>query len=125
MLFRSTPLTATVDMPVFKGGASISFGLAEVPVSIMCMALCGLCTSIMWGAIFNLAVEGLGKYTETAAGFFMVMVCGGGLLPLLQGGVADGIGFMASFIVIAVALAYLLYYALAGCKNVNTNIPTE
>lgn len=118
-----SPLTATASMPVFKGGASISFGLAQVPVSIMCMALCGLCTSIMWGGIFNLAVEGLGKYTEAASGIFMVMVCGGGLLPLLQGGVADATGYMASFIVIAVALAYLLYYALIGCKNVNKNIP--
>lgn len=118
-----SPLTATASMPVFKGGATISFGLAQVPVSIMCMALCGLCTSIMWGGIFNLAVEGLGKYTEAAAGIFMVMVCGGGLLPLLQGGVADATGFMASFIVIAVALAYLLYYAVIGCKNVNKNIP--
>lgn len=120
-----SPLTATASMPVFKGGASISFGLAEVPVSIMCMALCGLCTSIMWGGIFNLAVEGLGKYTEAGAGIFMVMVCGGGLLPLLQGGVADATGYMASFIVIAVALAYLLYYALIGCKNVNKNIPVQ
>ncbi len=120
-----TPISSVVNMPVFKSGASLSFGLAEVPVSIMCMALCGLCTSIMWGAIFNLAVEGLGKYTETASGLFMVMVCGGGLLPLLQGGVADGIGYMASFVVIAVCLAYLLYYALVGCKNVNTDIPTE
>lgn len=120
-----SPLTATASMPVFKGGATISFGLAEVPVSIMCMALCGLCTSIMWGGIFNLAVEGLGKYTEAAAGFFMVMVCGGGLLPLLQGGVADATGYMTSFIVIAVALAYLLYYALIGCKNVNPNVPVQ
>ena len=120
-----TPLDVAANMPVFKGGASISFGLAEVPVSIMCMSLCGLCTSIMWGAIFNLAVEGLGKYTEAAAGFFMVMVCGGGILPLIQGGVADGIGYMASFVVIVISLVYLLYYAVAGCKNVNTNIPVE
>ena len=109
----------------FKSGASLSFGLEAVPVSVMCMALCGLCTSIMWGGIFNLAVEGLGKYTEAASGIFMVMVCGGGLLPLLQGGVADSAGYLNSFIVIAAALAYLLFYALIGCKNVNKDIPTE
>ena len=120
-----TPLTSVVNMPVFKSGASLSFGLEAVPVSVMCMALCGLCTSIMWGGIFNLAVEGLGKYTEAASGIFMVMVCGGGLLPLLQGGVADSAGYLNSFIVIAAALAYLLFYALIGCKNVNKDIPTE
>ena len=107
------------------GTYSLSFGLEAVPVSVMCMALCGLCTSIMWGGIFNLAVEGLGKYTEAASGIFMVMVCGGGLLPLLQGGVADSAGYLNSFIVIAAALAYLLFYALIGCKNVNKDIPTE
>ena len=106
----------------------VLIGIAFVtPLSsvVMCMALCGLCTSIMWGGIFNLAVEGLGKYTEAASGIFMVMVCGGGLLPLLQGGVADSAGYLNSFIVIAAALAYLLFYALIGCKNVNKDIPTE
>ena len=105
--------------------SDISFGMAQVPISIMFFALCGLCTSIMWGGIFNLAVEGLGKYTEAASGLFMVLVCGGGLLPLLQGAVSDSVGFMASFVVIIIALAYLLFYALIGCKNVNTDIPVK
>lgn len=117
------PITTTVSMPVFK--SDISFGVAQVPASIMFMALCGLCTSIMWGGIFNLAVEGLGKYTEPGTGFFMVMVCGGGILPLIQGAISDSVGFMASFIVIVIALAYLLFYALIGSKNVNTDIPVK
>jgi FHS family L-fucose permease-like MFS transporter len=117
------PITTHVSMPVFM--SDISFGMAQVPISIMFFALCGLCTSIMWGGIFNLAVEGLGKYTEAASGLFMVLVCGGGLLPLLQGAVSDSVGFMASFVVIIIALAYLLFYALIGCKNVNTDIPVK
>lgn len=64
------PATTKVSMPVFL--SDISFGMVEVPVGIMFMALCGLCTSIMWGGIFNLAVEGLGKYTAAASGIFMV-----------------------------------------------------
>ncbi|KKB53933.1 MFS transporter [Parabacteroides gordonii] len=118
-----SPITTHVSMPVFM--SDISFGMAQVPISIMFFALCGLCTSIMWGGIFNLAVEGLGKYTEAASGLFMVLVCGGGLLPLLQGAVSDSVGFMASFVVIIIALAYLLFYALIGCKNVNTDIPVK
>ena len=117
------PTTIHVSMPVFQ--SDISFGMAQVPVNIMLLILCGLCTSIMWGGIFNLAVEGLGKYTEAASGIFMVMVCGGGLLPLLQGGVADSLGFLSSYWVIFIAFAYMLYYALIGCKNVNKNIPVE
>ena len=116
------PITTMVSMPVFK--SDISFGVAQVPISIMFMALCGLCTSIMWGGIFNLAVEGLGKYTEAASGIFMVLVCGG-ILPLIQGQIADMSGFMTSYVVILIALAYLLFYALVGCKNVNKDIPVE
>lgn len=117
------PTDVTVSMPVFL--ASLSFGMVEVPVSIMFMALCGLCTSIMWGGIFNLAVEGLGKYTAAASGFFMVMVCGGGILPLIQGAVADAAGFQNSYFVVLLGLAYLLYYALVGSRNVNKDIPVE
>ena len=89
---------------------------AQVPVGMTFFVLCGLCTSIMWGAIFNLAVEGLGKYTSIASGLFMVMVCGGGLLPLLQGFVADKAGYITSYWVIIAALAYTLWFALAGSK---------
>lgn len=118
-----SPLTTTVNMPVFK--SDISFGLAEVPIGVMFMILCGLCTSVMWGNIFNLAVEGLGKYTAAASGIFMVMVCGGGILPLIQGYVADGFGFLNSFWVIIVALVYMLFYAQIGSKNVNKDISVD
>lgn len=114
------PETQMVNMPVFK--ADISFGLAQVPMSIMFLILCGLCTSVMWGGIFNLATEGLGKYTAAASGIFMVMVCGGGILPAIQGWAADVVGYIQSYWVIVLAIAYLLFYALVGSKNVNTDI---
>ena len=89
---------------------------ATVPVSILFFVLCGLCTSVMWGAIFNLAVEGLGKYTSIASGLFMVMVCGGGILPLVQGAVADFAGYVSSYWVLVVALAYMFWFAVSGSK---------
>ena len=97
----------------------------RVPLSALLLILCGLCTSVMWGGIFNLAVEGLGKFTAQASGIFMMMVVGGGVLPLLQQFISDRAGYMASYWVIAVGLAYLLYYALIGSKNVNKDIPVE
>ncbi|MFV0376275.1 MAG: MFS transporter [Mangrovibacterium sp.] len=117
------PSNFQISMPVFQ--SDISFGLAQVPVGVMFLCLCGLCTSVMWGGIFNLAVEGLGKYTEAAAGIFMVMVCGGGILPLTQGFIADKVGYMPSYWVIFLGMAYMLYYAVIGSKNVNTDIPVE
>lgn len=117
------PTSTTVSMPVFTG---TGFAMAAVPMGVMFFVLCGLCTSVMWGGIFNLAVEGLGKYTAMGSGLFMVMVCGGGILPLIQGGVADLTGsYMASYWVIIAAVAYILYYALIGSKNVNKNIPVD
>lgn len=118
-----------VNMPVFKNSPDGLFGFVDVPVNAMLLALIGLCTSVMWGGIFNLAVEGLGKYTEKASGIFMALVCGGGILPLLQNAIVDytnnGMGYLPSYWVIVIALAYLLFYALIGCKNVNKNIPVE
>lgn len=118
------PIQTTVSMPVFR--SDISFGMQTVPVGVMFFVLCGLCTSIMWGGIFNLAVEGLGKYTAMASGIFMIMVCGGGILPIIQGVVADVThSYMASYWVTFAAVAYMLYYALIGCRNVNKSIPVE
>jgi FHS family L-fucose permease-like MFS transporter len=114
----------TVNLPVFKG--TEGFGMAEVPINAALLVLCGLCTSVMWGGIFNLAVEGLGRYTERASGIFMALVCGGGILPLLQNVIVDWTGsYLTSYWVIAAGLAYLLFYALVGSKNVNKDIPTE
>ncbi|MBO5832588.1 MAG: MFS transporter [Alistipes sp.] len=115
----------TLNMPVFKG--TEGFGLANVPVNAALLVLCGLCTSVMWGGIFNLAVEGLGKYTEKASGIFMALVCGGGILPLVQNFVVDATNgdYLFSYWVIVAGLAYLLFYALVGSKNVNKDIVTE
>ena len=122
-----SPTDSFVNLPVLQQSAtgSLSFGLAEVPINAMYLVLVGLCTSIMWGGIFNLAVEGLGKYLAAASGLFMVLVCGGGILPVIQGVVADMAGFMASYWVIIAALAYLLFYGLIGCKNVNKDIKVD
>ncbi len=116
----SIPKTSTIPVPeaLYSGGAT-------VPVSAMLLIFCGLCTSIMWGSIFNLAVEGLGKYTAQASGIFMMMVVGGGVMPLLQNYIADVEGYMVSYWLVVAMLAYILFYALLGSKNVNTDIPVD
>ena len=104
--------------------ASLTFITAEIPVAIVALILVGLCTSVMWGGIFNMAVEGLGRYTSIASGAFMTMVCGGGILIPLQGVMADALGsFRLSYVVVLACAAYILFYALHGSKNVNKNIP--
>ena len=106
--------------------ANISVIWAEVPVGIFAFILVGLCTSVMWGSIFNLATEGLGKYTAMASGIFMTMVFGFAIMVGLQGLVADWTGsYMTSYVVVLFCAAYILFYALIGHKNVNKDIPTE
>ena len=119
------PTDVMVKMPGIDW-ATLTVLTAEVPVGIFALILVGLCTSVMWGGIFNMAVEGLGKYTSIASGAFMTMVCGGGILIPLQGKLADVFGdFQMSYIVVLACAAYILFYALVGSKNVNKDIPTE
>ena len=88
----------------------------DIPMGIFSFLLVGLCTSVMWGAIFNMAVEGLGKYTAVASGIFMTMVFGCAVMMGIQGYVADLTDYMTSFWVIVFCAAYLLFYALIGSK---------
>ena len=88
----------------------------DIPVGIFSFLLVGLCTSVMWGAIFNMAVEGLGKYTAIASGIFMTMVFGCAVMMGIQGYVADLTNYMTSFWVVVFCAAYILFYALVGSK---------
>lgn len=92
----------------------------EVPVKVLFIILCGLCTSVMWGVIFNLATEGLGKFTVAASGLFMTMVVGGGVMPLIQNKLSDFIGHIQSYWLVIAMLAYLLFFALIGSKPTKT-----
>ncbi len=97
----------------------------EVPMKCLFLFLCGLCTSVMWGGIFNLATEGLGKYTAKATGLFMTMVVGGGIMPFIQDWIGRTVGYVSSYWLVVAMLAYILYYSLIGSKNVNKDIPVD
>ena len=110
-----------ISMPSYS--VEDGFSMVQMPIKALFLVLCGLCTSVMWGSIFNLAVEGLGKYTAQASGIFMMMVVGGGVMPWIQETIGRSIGWMASYWLVVAMLAYLFYYAVIGSKNVNKNIP--
>ncbi len=117
------PAEKTISMPGYS--VTDGFTMFNVPAKCLFIVLCGLCTSVMWGGIFNLAVEGLGKYVPAASGLFMTMVVGGGVMPLLQNLLAKEVGYINSYVLVIAMLAYLLFYALIGCKNVNKDIPVD
>lgn len=110
------PADNTVSVPGIDW-ANLSIIWAEVPVGIFAFLLIGLCTSVMWGGIFNMAVEGLGKYTAIASGIFMTMVFGCAVLIPLQGYIADLThSYMTSYWVVLGCAAYILFYALIGSR---------
>ncbi len=100
--------------------SALKFSVVNMPLNALFLILCGLCTSVMWGAIYNLSVKGLGKYTAVASGLFMTMVCGGGILPFIQGAIAGGAGILNGFWLTVGLVAYLLLYALLLSRTSRT-----
>ena len=137
MITVSTVGIALIVAAIFTGDVTTTLNIdlniikienATVPLCCVFIFLCGLCTSVMWGGIFNLSTEGLGKYTAKASGLFMVMVFGGGMMPFFQDLVLVqqlGISYLNSYWLIVAMLAYILYYAIWGCKNVNKDIKVD
>ena len=71
----------------------------------------GLCCSIMWPCIFSLSIAGLGKYTTQGSAFLIMMILGGGIIPPIQGKLADLIGIHQSYWVAVACFAYLALFA--------------
>ena len=109
------PTDVLVAFPGVDWG-SLTVVWQDVPVGIFAFLLVGLCTSVMWGGIFNMAVEGLGKYTAIASGIFMTMVFGCAVMMFFQASVADAVGYIQSYWVVVFCAAYLLFYALVGSR---------
>jgi FHS family L-fucose permease-like MFS transporter len=110
------PVTTQVRFPVLTDGSPV---FTHIPINALFLVLTGLCTSVMWGSIYNLAVDGLGKYLAPASGIFMMMVGGGAFLMMAQNRIADMLSYMPSYWVPLAGFAYLLFYAIKGSVNVN------
>ncbi|MBO4961705.1 MAG: MFS transporter [Flavobacteriales bacterium] len=109
-----TPASVTISVPGIDW-ANLSMIWVEVPAGMGAFLLVGICTSVMWGGIFNMAVEGLGKYTAAASGIFMTMVFGCAVMLAIQATLFDKIGLYSYFVPMACA-AYILFYALVGSR---------
>jgi len=114
---------APTDVKVSVPGidwANLNVIWTPVPVGVFAFILVGLCTSVMWGGIFNMAVEGLGKFTAAASGIFMTMVFGCAVMVALQAVVADKVSILSSYWIPVACAAYILFYALIGSKPSKT-----
>ncbi|GAE17487.1 L-fucose-proton symporter [Bacteroides pyogenes] len=80
----------------------------------------GLFHSIMWPAIFSLAIAKLGKYTSKGSGALMMGVVGGAILPFTQGIAAGIVGWQITWVIVVIGELYLIYYALIGHKVIKS-----
>lgn len=104
------------------GVASMAVGLATTGiVAVYAFLSGGLFCSIMWPAIFTLSIAGLGKYTSQGSAFLIMMILGGGVIPPIQGKLADlleskssvaGTGIHESYWVPLFCFAYIVLFAL-------------
>jgi glucose/galactose transporter len=83
-------------------------------VSVAFIALLGLANSLMWPAIFPLAIEGLGKFTKIGAALLVMAIAGGAILPLIYGKFSASVGTRTAYILMAPCYLYILYYAMKG-----------
>lgn len=81
-------------------------------IAVYAFLSAGLCCSIMWPCIFSLSIAGLGKYESQGSAFLIMMILGGGIIPPIQGKLADIIGIHQSYIVAVVCFAYLALFAI-------------
>ena len=109
-------ISPQIQLAVTSILASVCILVAIVLNNPWLLVAVGLFHSVMWGSIFTLSVNKLGKYTSKASGIFMIGVLGGAFIPLLQGGLADAFGWRWTWLLIIISEVYILYYALSGSR---------
>lgn len=109
---KNKPVRTLLIFSVF-GITALLVGLNTTGiVAIYAFLAGGLACSIMWPAIFNLSLLGLGKYTAQGSAFLVMMILGGGIIPPIQGKLADIIGIHWSYLVSLACFVYILFFAV-------------
>lgn len=96
-----------------------SIAVAVVPdptVSVYCIFLMALGCSLMWPALWPLAMADLGKFTKAGSAFLTMAMAGGAVMPWVQGLVQDAYSYQASYWVCVPCFLFILYYGFAGYK---------
>src|SRR5690554_3173469 len=95
---------------LFSVGAIFTAGY----VSVAFIALLGLANSLMWPAIWPLALAGVGRFTKAASSLLVMGIAGGAIIPLLYGALADFWTPQTAYWIMVPCYLFILYYAVAG-----------
>ncbi|MGB6082814.1 MFS transporter [Moheibacter sp.] len=109
---KDRPAITLMIFGIFGVAAMIIGLMTEGTTAIYAFLAGGLACSIMWPSIFSLSLMGLGKYTAQGSAFLVMMILGGGIIPPIQGKLADIIGIHNSYIIPVFCFIYLTIFAI-------------
>ncbi len=89
--------------------------------SVAFIAMLGLANSLMWPAIFPLAIDGLGKFTKIGSALLIMAIAGGAVMPLLYGKLSQSFGTQQSYLLMVPCYLFILYFAARGYKMGKSN----
>lgn len=110
---QQTALKVSAILGVVLGIAAI---LTEGYLSVLFISLLGLANSLMWPAIWPLAIAGLGRFTKTGASLLIMGIAGGAIIPLLYGYLADAVNPQQAYWIMIPCYLFIWYYAVSGHK---------
>ncbi len=87
-----------------------------LPVTVLFVALMGLANSLVWPAMWPLALNSLGKFTKTGSAMLIMAIAGGAIIPLIYGKVADMSSTQAAYWLCIPCYLVIMFYAFAGYK---------
>lgn len=109
---KDKPAKTLLIFAVLGIAAMLTGLMTDGTVAIYAFLTGGLACSIMWPSIFSLSLIGLGKYTSQGSAFLVMMILGGGIIPPIQGKLADIIGIHQSYIMAVICFSYLALFAV-------------
>lgn len=98
---------------------SVAFMGYSSDISIWFLVILGLSNSLMWSAIWPLALNGLGRFTKMGGSILIMGLCGSAIVPLVYGYFADRVNAHAAYWVLLPCYLYLAYYAYYGYRVKN------
>jgi glucose/galactose transporter len=108
--------TALKICAVLGVGASLCLVLVPGHIAIYCLALLALSCSLVWPAVWPLAMTDLGRFTKTGSSLMVTAIAGGGLFPVLFGYLKDHVGMQNAYWLCLPCFLVILFYALKGYK---------
>lgn len=119
IIFTKNHATTTLIGSSIFGALALLIGLNSTGiVAVYSFLSAGLACSVIWSVVFNLALQGLGRYTAQGSAFLVLMILGGGIIPPIQGKLADIVGIHNSYIVSLLCFVYLIIYGIVVGKKV-------